>query len=381
MIPNPLALIAEVTHLCPLHCVYCSNPLQLAGTESELSTEQWTSVFEQSGKLGMLHAHFTGGEPLARQDLTELIAAARAAGLYTNLITSGIGLGEQRLAALVAAGLDHIQVSFQDSREDSANWIAGTKAHAHKIELSRMIRRGADGKRLAFTVNLVVHRQNLDHLEEMIAFIEQLNPDRVEIAHTQYYGWALANRAALMPTLAQIEAAVKIVAAAEKRLAGRVRIDSVVPDYYAKYPKACMGGWGRRLMLINPAGRVLPCHAAEVIPGMTFENVREKTLEWIWRESASFCRFRGEDWMPEPCRSCDRRAEDFGGCRCQAFLLAADAGVTDPACSLAPAHGIVEAAVREANSDETVAQAKTASSFVQLQRETAELWDYRINPE
>lgn len=381
MIPNPLALIAELTHRCPLHCVYCSNPLQLAGTESELSTEQWTNVFRQSGKLGMLHAHFTGGEPLARQDLTELIAAARVAGLYTNLITSGVGLGEQRLAALVAAGLDHIQISFQDSREDSANWIAGTKAHAHKIELSHMIRRRGDGKRLAFTVNLVVHRQNLDHLEEMIAFIEQLNPDRVEIAHTQYYGWALANRTALMPTRAQIDAAVEIVAAAEKRMAGRVRIDSVVPDYYAKYPKACMGGWGRRLMLINPAGTVLPCHAAEVIPGMAFENVREKTLEWIWRESTSFCRFRGEDWMPEPCRSCDRRTEDFGGCRCQAFLLAADATVTDPACSLAPAHGIVEAAVREANSDTAVAQAKTASSFVQLQRDTAGLWDYRTNPE
>ena len=377
MIPNPLALIAEVTHRCPLHCVYCSNPLQLAGTESELSTEQWTSIFQQSGELGMLHAHFTGGEPLARQDLTELIAAARAAGLYTNLITSGIGLGEQRLAALVAAGLDHIQVSFQDSREDSANWIAGTKAHAHKIELSRVIRQ----HKVAFTVNLVVHRQNLDHLEEMIAFIEQLHPDRVEIAHTQYYGWALANRAALMPTRAQIEAAVQIVAAAEKRLAGRVRIDSVVPDYYAKYPKACMGGWGRRLMLIHPAGKVLPCHAAEVIPGMTFENVRDRTLEWIWRESTSFCRFRGEEWMPEPCRSCDRRAEDFGGCRCQAFLLAADATVTDPACSLAPTHGIVEAAVREANSDMGVAKARTSSSFVQLQHETSSLWNYRTNPE
>jgi PqqA peptide cyclase len=382
---NPLALIAEVTHRCPLHCVYCSNPLELAGTASELSTEEWASVFQQSGKLGMLHAHFTGGEPLARQDLTELVAAARAAGLYTNLITSGIGLNEQRLAALIAAGLDHIQISFQDSREDSANWIAGAKAHAHKIELSRVIRRGdekrLDGKRLAFTVNLVVHRQNLDHLEEMIAFIEQLGPDRVEIAHTQYYGWALANRAALMPTRAQIDKAVEIVAAAEKRLAGRVRIDSVVPDYYAKYPKACMGGWGRRLMLINPSGRVLPCHAAEVIPGLGFENVRDKTLEWIWQESASFNRFRGEAWMPEPCRSCDRRAEDFGGCRCQAFLLAADANATDPACSLAPTHAIVEAAVREANSDAEVVQPKTASSFAQLQRDANSLWNYRTNPE
>src|SRR5271169_1324329 len=270
MTPNPLALIAEVTHRCPLHCVYCSNPLQLAGTQSELSTDEWTNIFQQSGKLGMLHAHFTGGEPLARTDLTELVSAARAAGLYTNLITSAIGLNEQRLQALVSAGLDHIQISFQDSREEAANWIAGAKAHAHKIELSRAIRRQVGEKKIAFTVNLVVHRQNLDHLEEMIAFIEQLNPERVEIAHTQYYGWALANRAALMPTRAQLEKAIATATEAEKRLAGRIRIDSVVPDYYAKYPKACMGGWGRRLMLINPAGRVLPCHAAEVLPDMSF---------------------------------------------------------------------------------------------------------------
>jgi len=377
MLSNPLALIAEVTHRCPLHCVYCSNPLELASTNAELSTAEWTSVFQQSGELGMLHAHFTGGEPLARPDLTELISAARAAGLYTNLITSGIGLNEQRLQALVTAGLDHIQISFQDSREAAANWIAGAKAHAHKIELSQAIKR----HKIAFTVNLVVHRQNLDHLEEMIAFIEQLNPERVEIAHTQYYGWALANRAALLPTRAQLEKAVAIVAAAEKRLAGRIRIDSVVPDYYAKYPKACMGGWGRRLMLINPAGKVLPCHAAEVLPGLAFENVREKTLEWIWQESSSFRRFRGEDWMPEPCCSCDRRSEDFGGCRCQAFLLAADATATDPACSLAPSHAIVESAVREANASATVAHPAPASTFVQLQKQTAGLWSYRTNPE
>jgi len=377
MVPNPLAVIAEITHRCPLHCVYCSNPLELAATQSELSTAEWTSVFQQSGKLGMLHAHFTGGEPLARPDLTELIAAARAAGLYTNLITSGLGLKEDRLQMLVDAGLDHIQISFQDSREAAANWIAGAKAHAHKIELSRAIRH----HKIAFTVNLVVHRQNLDHLEEMIAFIEQLNPERVEIAHTQYYGWALANRAALMPTRVQLERAVAIVAQAERRLAGRIRIDSVVPDYYAKYPKACMGGWGRRLMLVNPAGKVLPCHAAEVLPGMSFENVREKTLAWIWQESSSFRRFRGEDWMPEPCRGCDRRTEDFGGCRCQAFLLAGDATLTDPACSLAPAHSIVELAVREANASSEVGQPTTASSFVQLQKQNSELWSYRTNPE
>jgi pyrroloquinoline quinone biosynthesis protein E len=312
---SPLALIAEITHRCPLHCVYCSNPMQMAGAQSELSTGEWTSVFQQAGKLGMLHAHFTGGEPLARIDVAELVSAARSAGLYTNLITSGVGLNDQRLAALMDAGLDHIQVSFQDSREESANWIAGAKAHAHKVELSRAIRK----YKVAFTVNLVVHRQNLDHLEEMIAFIDTLNPDRVEIAHAQYYGWALANRAALMPSREQVENGVAIVAEAEKRLAGRMRIDSVIPDYYAKYPKPCMGGWGQKLMLVNPSGRVLPCHAAEVLPQMTFESVRERPLQWIWEDSESFQRFRGESWMPEPCRSCDHRAEDFGGCRCQAF--------------------------------------------------------------
>jgi pyrroloquinoline quinone biosynthesis protein E len=356
--------------------VYCSNPLELAAASSELSTQEWIDVLQQAGKLGMLHAHFTGGEPLARADLTELIAGARAAGLYTNLITSGIGLAESRLQALVDAGLDHIQLSFQDSREEAANWIAGAKAHAHKIELSRLIRR----HKIAFTVNLVVHRQNIDHLDEMIAFIEQLAPERMEIAHTQYYGWALKNRAALLPTRAQLETATEAVTAAEKRLAGRIRVDFVVPDYYARFPKACMGGWGRRLMLINPAGKVLPCHAAEVIPGLAFENVREQSLETIWRDSPSFQRFRGEEWMPEPCRSCDQRTEDFGGCRCQALLLTGNASATDPACSLAPAHHIVEAALAEANSNSAVSQPVPAASFVQLQRAES-LWSYRTNPE
>ncbi len=377
MIPNPLALIAEVTHRCPLHCVYCSNPLELAVVSSELSTEEWIDILQQCGRLGMLHAHFTGGEPLARPDLVALIDAARSAGLYTNLITSGIGLAEARLTALVEAGLDHIQLSLQDSREDSANWIAGAKAHAHKIELSRIIRR----HKIALTVNLVIHRQNIDHLEEMIAFIEQLSPERIEIAHTQYYGWALQNRAALLPTRAQLDRAVETVAAADARLAGRIRIDSVVPDYYARFPKACMGGWGRRLMLINPSGKVLPCHAAEVIPGLAFENVRQRSLDFIWRESPSFQRFRGEEWMPEPCRSCDRRAEDFGGCRCQALLLTGDASATDPACSLAPAHHIIEAALLEANSAAEVSQPVSATSFVQLQQRAGDLWNYRTNPE
>lgn len=356
---NPLALIAELTHRCPLHCVYCSNPLELIAAKAELSTEEWTRVFCEAARLGMLHAHLTGGEPLARQDLPELVAAAHAAGLYTNLITSGIGLSEPRLASLVDAGLDHLQLSFQDAREQEANWIAGTKAHALKVALSETIHKFP----IAFTVNLVVHRQNLDHLEEMVAFIEQLGPGRIEIAHAQYYGWALKNREFLMPTREQVDDAVRIVAAAEKRLAGKIRIDSVVPDYYARYPKACMGGWGQRLLLIDPSGQVLPCHAAGVIPGMRFDNVREHSLEWIWRESSAFQRFRGEEWMQEPCRSCDRRTEDYGGCRCQAFLLTGDANATDPVCSLAPTHRLVEVARTAQNSEPSRIQ-----------------WDYRPNP-
>lgn len=347
MIPNPLALIAEITHRCPLHCVYCSNPLQLIGAKSELATEDWVRVFQEARDLGILHLHLTGGEPVARSDLRELVEAAHAAGLYINLITSGIGLPEARLAALVDAGLDHIQLSFQDSRNEPANWIAGTKAHAHKVVLSEIIRRFP----VAFTVNLVVHRQNLDHLEEIIGFAEQLKPDRLEIAHAQYYGWALKNRDTLIPTREQMENCLRIVEAAQERLSGRMRIDCVVPDYYARYPKACMGGWGRRLVLIDPSGQALPCHAAGVIPGMTFDNVREHSLERIWRQSTAFQRFRGEQWMPEPCRSCDRRAEDFGGCRCQAFLLTGDASATDPVCTLAPRHHLVESARPMTNSD------------------------------
>ena len=378
MLPNPLALIAEITHRCPLHCVYCSNPLQMASAKSEFSTEEWIRVFEQAAKLGVLHLHLTGGEPLARTDLTELIAGAHAAGLYINLITSGIGLSEARLAALVEAGLDHIQLSFQDSREDAANWIAGARAHAHKIELARAIRK----HRVAFTVNLVVHRQNLDHLEEMISFIEQLQPDRMEIAHAQYYGWALKNRRMLIPTREQLDRAMKTVAEAEKRLAGKIRIDSVVPDYYARYPKACMGGWGRRLILIEPSGKALPCHAAGIIPGLEFDNVRDRSLEWIWRESPAFRRFRGEEWMPEPCRSCEHRTEDFGGCRCQAFLLTADANATDPACSLAPAHHVVESVLLEVNSGApAISQPVRASSLHDLQAQTADVWSYRMSPE
>jgi len=378
MLPNPLALIAEITHRCPLHCVYCSNPLQMTSAKSELPTEVWLRVFSEAAQMGALHLHLTGGEPLARTDLAQLIAGAHSAGLYTNLITSGLGLSEERLKQLVDAGLDHLQLSFQDSREEEANWIAGAKAQSHKVALARMVR----NYNIGFTVNLVIHRQHIDHLEEMVRFIEDLGPDRMEIANAQYYGWALENRAALIPTREQVERAVKVVEEAEKRVAGRIRIDSVVPDYYARYPKACMGGWGRRLVLIDPSGKALPCHAAGVIPGMTFENVSERSLAEIWNNSQAFQRFRGESWMPEPCRSCDRRSEDFGGCRCQALLLAGDATATDPACSLAPAHGVIEEVLLQINSEPAaLAQPASSSSLTQLQAQNSALWTYRVNPE
>jgi pyrroloquinoline quinone biosynthesis protein E len=377
---NPLALIAEITHRCPLHCVYCSNPLELTSRSEELATSDWLRVFSEAAALGVLHLHLTGGEPLARADLAELIAGARSLRLYTNLITSGIGLSRERLAGLVEAGLDHLQLSFQDSSEGQANWIAGTRAHAHKLELAAWIKE----HQIAFTVNLVVHRQNIEHLEEMIAALEALHPDRMEIAHAQYYGWALQNRSALLPTRAQLDRAVAVVTAAEERMRGKVRIDMVVPDYHARFPKACMGGWGRQLLLIDPAGRALPCHAAGVIPGLRFDNVREHRLDWIWQNSEAFQKFRGEDWMPEPCRSCDRRKEDFGGCRCQAFLLTGDASATDPVCELAPLHRLIEDAVRE----DTVMREDTVTGsapniheapFHVLQDKMVGFWSYRTD--
>ena len=368
MVSAPLALIAELTHRCPLHCVYCSNPLAMQSARSELSTAEWTRVFEQAGQAGCLHVHFTGGEPLARSDLVELTARARSAGLYVNLITSGIGLSEKRLTALTEAGLEHIQLSFQGVHEEPADEIAGAHSHSHKLALARLIRQF----KLAFTINVVVHRQNLDHLSEILAMAEELAPDRLEIANVQYYGWALRNRDALMPTRQQLEQSQATVTAAQERLAGRMRIDYVAPDYYGRYPKACMGGWGRRLMLIDPVGQAMPCHAAGVIPGLTFDNVREHALEWIWQQSSTFQAFRGEAWMPEPCRRCDRRSEDFGGCRCQAWLLTGDARATDPVCSLAPDHSLIETIVARANDE----PASKKSEPVSLPSG----WVYRPNP-
>ena len=342
---TPRALIAEITHRCPLHCVYCSNPLEMQRRSEELSTADWTSIFQQAGEMGVLQLHLTGGEPLSRTDLTELVRAGRGSHLYLNLITSGVGLGPLLLDALIEGGLDHIQLSFQDIEEAPANEFAGTRSHALKLRAAKMIRE----RRIAFTINIVIHRSNVGRLEEMIAFAEQSGAQRLEIAHVQYYGWAFRNRDSLLPAREQLDRSVEIVEAARERLQGRLRIDFVLPDYYGKFPKPCMNGWGHQQMLIDPAGRVLPCHAASVIPGLEFSNTRERPLRWIWEESPAFNRFRDESWMPEPCRSCDRRTRDFGGCRCQAFLLAGDAAATDPVCTLAPTHTIVEETLQRVN--------------------------------
>lgn len=331
----PLGLLAEITHRCPLQCPYCSNPVALERPAEELSAAEWARVFDEAAALGVVQLHVSGGEPLARRDVMEIIAAARAAGLYVNLITAAVNLTPERADALVQAGVDHVQISFQDAVAEGCDRITHYDgAFGKKLAAARLVtERG-----LPLTVNAVVHRQNLDRIEAIIALAEELGAHRLEVAHTQYYGWAYRNRAALMPLREQVEAATRSVEAARLRLQGRLLIDYVVPDYYARYPKPCMGGWGRQFIAVTPNGKVLPCHAAQTIPGLSFDSVRDRSLAWIWSRSDSFNRFRGTDWMPEPCRGCDRREEDFGGCRCQAMMLTGDARNTDPACILSPHH-------------------------------------------
>ncbi len=331
----PLAALAELTHRCPLQCPYCSNPLELERARGELDTEAWQRVIGEIADMGALQIHFSGGEPTVRKDLEQLIAKAREVGLYSNLITSGVLLDERRIAALVGAGLDHAQISFQASEAADGDRISGfAGGHEKKIAVSRLLRQAG----LPLTTNMVVHRQNLHQLEDMLALAVELDSHRVEIAHVQYYGWALRNRAALMPSRQQLEDATVIVEAARERLKGVLVIDYVIPDYYARRPKSCMGGWGQRFLNITPTGKVLPCHAAETITGLSFATVADRSLRDIWETSEAFLAYRGTEWMPEPCRSCDRRELDWGGCRCQAFAITGDAGVTDPACALSPHH-------------------------------------------
>jgi PqqA peptide cyclase len=337
---RPYTLVAELTYRCPLRCVYCSNPLDYGRHHDELDTAAWQRVFREAEDLGVVQLNLTGGEPLVRDDLEMLVERARALDLYTNLITSGVPLRRERLARFRELGLDSVQISVQDVTAGASDRIAGVRSFKRKLEVAGWV------KELGFplTLNTVLHRDNLDHVAEVIALAERLQADRLELANAQYLGWALANRAALLPTRDQLERARRVAAQARQRLRGRMEVLFVTPDYFTDLPKACMDGWGRRFIVVSPTGLALPCHAAHTIPGLVFDSVKARPLADIWTASAGFAAFRGEAWMPEPCRSCDRRGIDYGGCRCQAFHLTGDAAATDPVCRLSPAHGLIEAA-------------------------------------
>jgi PqqA peptide cyclase len=331
----PVGLLAELTHRCPLQCPYCSNPLELERVTGELPTETWLDVLAQAADLGILQLHLSGGEPTVRRDLEDIVEQAARVGLYSNLITSAVPLTRERLEGLAERGLDHVQISIQDADAANADRIAHyPQGYAKKVEVAGWVR--ALG--LPLTINVPVHRQNIDSLPAIIELAVGLGAGRLEVAHVQYYGWALLNRQALMPTRAQVLASAELVERERERLKGILTIDFVVPDYYAKRPKPCMGGWGRGIMNITPSGKVLPCHAAESIPGLAFDNVRDKRLSEIWLASEAFQAFRGTAWMREPCRSCELREIDWGGCRCQAFAVTGVAAEADPACDKSSFH-------------------------------------------
>src|SRR5881296_1816573 len=378
--PRPYALLAEITYRCPLHCPYCSNPVAASLREAprrrpqgagyskaidlsgrELTTDEWKRVIREAAALGVLQIGFSGGEPLARRDLAELVHGAREARLYTNLITSGVGLDKNRARELLDAGLDSVQLSFQSDHVDLADEIAGADAHQRKLDAAAVVRAAG----ISLSLNFVIHRRNIDRLPQIIDLTDALGAERVELANVQFYGWAFLNRAALLTTREQVVRAREIATAAKARLAGKIDIFYVLPDYYETRPKPCLNGWGQRYLTVNPTGDVLPCPtASSAIPDLRFENVRGRALDWIWRESESFNRFRGTEWMPEPCRSCPQREIDFGGCRCQAALLTGNAANTDPVCEFSPNRSVVDEALRDTNS---------SSSY-------RPDWTYRINP-
>ena len=341
---SPFGLLAELTYRCPLACAYCSNPLNLAEYTDELATDEWCRVLDEAAELGVLQCHLSGGEPLLRRDLVAIVAHAHDRGLYTNLVTSALGLSRRRAEELRAAGLDHVQVSIQADVPTVSDRIAGTPSFRRKVEAMGLVTELG----WPLTVNVVLHRQNIDRVAEVLALAEEVGADRVELANTQYYGWARRNREALLPSRAQLEAAEVVVRAARERLRDRMDVIYVLPDYYGRYPKPCTGGWAARQLTVTPDGGVLPCPAAQSLP-LPRASVRDHDLAWIWADAPVMTAFRGTDWMPDPCRSCDRREVDFGGCRCQAFALTGDAARTDPVCHLSPDHGLVQEAVRAAN--------------------------------
>jgi pyrroloquinoline quinone biosynthesis protein E len=351
----PYSVLAELTYRCPLKCPYCSNPLKLRQYQDELDTDTWKRVLAEAAKIGVVQIHFSGGEPLVRRDLAELIAESRQLGLYTHVTTSGVGADQSRLEQLRDAGLDSIQVSIQDANETDNDFMAG----APSFEKKQRCIAAAHELGLPIILNVVLHRHNLERLEEIIQLAEELDVEKVELAHVQYTGWAFRNRAALLPSRQQLQESIEIVEAARQRLGNRPELLHVLPDYFQKYPKPCLQGWARVYLAIAPDGAVLPCQTAREIPGLDFPNVKDESLEAIWFHSPIFNRFRGTDWMPEPCRSCDRREIDFGGCRCQAFLMTGDAAATDPVCHLSPDHELVELAIAESENSTASLQFRT----------------------
>ncbi len=342
---RPYTLIAELTYRCPLRCPYCSNPLSFAGHDNEIGTDTWLRVFEEAEALGVVQLNLTGGEPLLREDLEQLIERAQQLDLYTNLITSGIPLTFERLSQFSALGLNGVQVSIQSSRPTESNRIAGMPSFQRKVEVMEWV----TFLELPLTLNVVLHRENIDEIPELIALAEQVSADRLELANAQYLGWALKNRDALLPTREQIETARAIAADARTRLRGIMEVVFVTPDYHSIHPKPCMDGWGQRYIVVNPEGLALPCHLAHTLPGLHFENVTKRHLADIWHLSDGFNQFRGDACLPDTCRSCDRHSQDFGGCRCQAFHLTGNIGAVDPACSHSPDYGLIESARREAS--------------------------------
>ncbi|MEE8233172.1 MAG: pyrroloquinoline quinone biosynthesis protein PqqE [Gammaproteobacteria bacterium] len=330
----PLWILAELTYRCPLQCPYCSNPLDIAKYDNELSTEDWFRVMQQARKMGAAQLGFSGGEPLVRKDLEELIAEARKLGYYTNLITSGVGMDENRVKAFKEAGLDHIQISFQASNEELNNFLGGTKSFQHKYEMARVVKK----YEYPMVLNIVLHRKNIDQIRDILDMTVELKADYVELASTQYYGWSRVNVDQLLPTKEQLDNAEKVAMEYQEKMKGKSKIIYVIPDYFENRPKKCMNGWGNIFLTIAPDGSALPCHAAGQLPGLEFPNVRDHSIEWIWNDSPDFNKFRGLDWMKEPCRSCPEKEKDLGGCRCQAYMLTGDARNADPVCDKSPHH-------------------------------------------
>jgi pyrroloquinoline quinone biosynthesis protein E len=341
----PIGMLAELTHRCPLQCVYCSNPVELLKANRELTTEAWVSLFEEAADLGVLQIHLSGGEPTLRPDLEILIRTLSRRGIYTNLITAGVGIAEGRIEAMADAGLDHVQISFQGAFAPTTERIGNNRgSHEKKIETARRVRAAG----LPLTINAPVHRHNMDEVPDFIELALELDAERLEIANVQYAGWALLNRNALMPDRQAVEREVEIVRQAQEELYGIMTVDFVTPDYFAIYPKPCMGGWARDAFMVAPDGTVLPCHAAGTIPNLVFDRFGDRSLSEIWHSSPAFNAFRGTDWMAEPCRSCERKEIDWGGCRCQAMAIAGNAAATDPACIKSPLHARMAALIEEA---------------------------------